>query len=269
MSTQKLHSSWDTQLAWVALGYRVTPQSSTRFAPYQMLYATLPTVPAAAKERLSEPIDFDNVEVAANSLWERSKVLTRLCVNAGQNLRIAQHQDSLRYAVLRSGSYLPKVKRFETGDFVYVRHNTSDGKPPNNLTSLARPEVLRVLDVRGSGVLILQGKDGTTVSEHMTNCTPCHLPILDASLDLGEYRPPIDFPCQVCNLPDRANIMVLCDTCGTGWHTTCLNPPLDKVPFRYRWDCPRCLGHYPPFATWRTGTKSSPTCLPTTEACCR
>jgi hypothetical protein len=37
---------------------------------------------------------------------------------AMENLSIAQHQDTLRYAHTQSGSYKPKVKEFDVGDFV-------------------------------------------------------------------------------------------------------------------------------------------------------
>eukprot|EP00983_Pelagomonas_calceolata_P066096 1148865-Pelagomonas_calceolata.AAC.2 len=34
--------------------------------------------------------------------------------------------------------------------------------------------------------------------------------------------------------------MLLCDGCGTGWHTMCLQPPLQSIP-RGDWLCPRCI----------------------------
>jgi hypothetical protein len=36
-----------------------------------------------------------------------------------ENFSIAQHQDSLQYAHTRSGSYIPKVRQFDVGDFMY------------------------------------------------------------------------------------------------------------------------------------------------------
>jgi hypothetical protein len=40
---------------------------------------------------------------------------------AMENLSIAQHWDTLRYAHTRGGSYKPKVKQFDVGDFVYLQ----------------------------------------------------------------------------------------------------------------------------------------------------
>jgi len=39
---------------------------------------------------------------------------------AMENLSIAQHQDTLRYAHTRGGNYKPKVRQFDVGDFVYL-----------------------------------------------------------------------------------------------------------------------------------------------------
>jgi hypothetical protein len=45
--------------------------------------------------------------------------------------------------------------------------------------------------------------------------------------------------CELCNLPDNESVMLLCDGCGTGWHTYCLQPPLATVPYG-TWICPYC-----------------------------
>jgi hypothetical protein len=45
--------------------------------------------------------------------------------------------------------------------------------------------------------------------------------------------------CQVCREPDRENWILLCDCCGSGYHTDCLDPPLDTAPLA-EWFCPDC-----------------------------
>jgi hypothetical protein len=45
-----------------------------------------------------------------------------------------------------------------------------------------------------------------------------------------------DDECQVCHEPGT---LLLCDRCDTGWHTTCLTPPLNSIP-KGKWYCPRC-----------------------------
>jgi hypothetical protein len=39
---------------------------------------------------------------------------------AMENLSIAQHRDTLRYAHTRGGNYKPKMRQFYVGDFVYL-----------------------------------------------------------------------------------------------------------------------------------------------------
>jgi hypothetical protein len=43
----------------------------------------------------------------------------RVMPMAMENLSIAQHRDTLRYAHTRGRSYKPKVRQFDVGDFVY------------------------------------------------------------------------------------------------------------------------------------------------------
>ena len=108
------------------------------------------------------------------------------------------------------------------------------------LQVVAKQVILRVLDVRSKGTLVLQGRCGCTVVAHTTNVAPCHLPCMDGTLRPELARPPVDFACEICNHPDEGALMVLCDTCGTGWHIYCLQPPLPSIP-EGEWRCPRCV----------------------------
>ena len=36
--------------------------------------------------------------------------------------------------------------------------------------------------------------------------------------------------CKMCQRPDRADVMLVCEGCNLGFHTDCLKPPLKKVP---------------------------------------
>ena len=157
---------------WVALGYRITPQESTKLSPYEMMFACKPDLPSAHREKLREPVNFDDPKLASQSIVERAKLIQNFIPIAGRNLLIAQHRDTKRYAKLRSGGYLPSVIKFVAGQFVYVRTNDA-------LHKRARPEILRVVDVRPSGVLVLMGQCGNTIAVNAVNCSPCHLPIKD------------------------------------------------------------------------------------------
>jgi hypothetical protein len=45
---------------------------------------------------------------------------------AMENLSIAQHRNTLRYAHTRGGSYKPNVRQFDVGDFVYLQRQPND-----------------------------------------------------------------------------------------------------------------------------------------------
>ena len=217
------------------MGYRITPQESTKLSPYEMMFACKPDLPSAHRERLREPLNFDDPELASQSIMERAKLIQNFIPIAGRNLLIAQHRDTKRYAKLRSGGYLPSVVRFVAGQFVYVRD-------PDPLHKRARPEILRVIDVRPSGVLILIGQCGTTISVNAVNCAPCHLPIKDQDKlpAIENFRPRQEFSCEICQLPDVDRTMLLCDSCNRGYHYYCLTPPLTRVP-KGMWVCPQCV----------------------------
>ena len=175
-------------------------------------------------------------EAAATSIVERARYLEQALPIVANNLAIAHHRDTLWYARRRGGAFLPQIRKYSVGDYVYVRrrHRT------NMLQVEAKQVILRVLDVRGTGTLVLQGRCGCTVTANTTNVAPCHLPCMDGTLRPELARPPIDFACEVCNHPDEGALMVLCSTCGTGWHIYCLSPPLSSIPTG-DWRCPVCV----------------------------
>jgi transposase InsO family protein len=50
---------------------------------------------------------------------------------------------------------------------------------------------------------------------------------------------PSDLPCKRCGSPNADHLLVLCDNCGEGEHTYCMQPPLKKVP-QGDWFCEDC-----------------------------
>ena len=231
---------WDLKLPYLALGYNCSRQMSTNCSPFELVYARAPTFPTAAGTALmSAPLEMDTEqqrELAAASMVERARYLEQALPIVANNLAIAHHRDTLWYARRRGGAFLPQVKKYSIGDYVYVRrrHRT------NMLQVVAKQVILRVLDVRTKGTLVLQGRCGCTVTAHTTNVAPCHLPCMDGTLRPELARPPVDFACEICNHPDDGALMVLCSTCGTGWHIYCLQPPLTSIP-EGDWRCPICV----------------------------
>lgn len=239
MCLRKQHlSDWDLELPWLLLGYRCSPQQSTGLTPYELLHAHSPVVPPAITERMTETLDLDDPAKAAESLQQRKVLVKRLCPEAMENLAIAQHRDRLRYAKIRSGKHVPRVHKFEVGDLVYM----AEANQYSSLQPQAKPFIYRVKEVRDTGVLILQGRCGRTLSRHVTQCAPCHLPGVDTTLHPELQAESQEASCEQCGslASTQENPMLLCDACDAGWHIQCLPTPLSEVPVG-NWACPRCV----------------------------
>jgi hypothetical protein len=225
---------WDIKLPYVVLGYNCSMHKSTGVTPYQLLHAVPPIVPPAVRPRFNPPIDLDDPVLLAQSLLERGEALEAHLVMAGANQLIAQHRDQLHYAKTRAGAYNQQVTYMPVGSYVYVKRMVADQL---QLKSLAA--VYRVVEVRESGVMVVEGQCGSRINVHVSHCAPCHAEIRDERVYPMLARPDKELACEVCNRPDREGSMLLCDGCGTGWHLDCLSPPLPRVPDGM-WVCPMC-----------------------------
>ncbi len=96
---------------------------------------------------------------------------------AMENLSIAQHRNTLRYAHTWSGSYKPKVRQFDVGDFVYLQ------RQPNDILDIfSGHTILRIKAIKPSGVLELQKVNERIIQDHSKDYEPCHLPNLDPTI---------------------------------------------------------------------------------------
>ncbi len=231
-------SDWERLLAWAALAYRAAPQEASRMSPYELVFAKKPVIPPAKWEEATRPINLElmegNVAQLARELHSRQKHFQEMAPMATANKAIAQHRDIGRYAQRRSGKYLPKLYEFKVGELVYC-----EAAPGESLQSRAPPIILRVLEVKKSGVLKLQGRDGKVKSVHCSHVSPCLLAGIDTTLDADLLHTTGEERCEVCRSPEGEDTMVMCDNCFTGWHMACLNPPLPEVP-EGLWICPHC-----------------------------
>lgn len=157
---------------------------------------------------------------------------------AANNLRIAQERDQLNYARRRDGTYLPAVKQFEVGDYVYTR-TAPASMNGTGLTLGVEPIILRVAQVNDDGTLELVGRDGGRKILNASNATRCHHPDIDGTIDWTLIRPSQDHACVECGSTSHARNMLLCDGCNAGYHLWCLEPPLTAVPEGY-FICPKC-----------------------------
>jgi hypothetical protein len=175
------------------MGYRMSKHASLlQFTLYFLLFGRHRLSPSSIASQMDQVVDLDCETTWAKVILERAALFKRIMSMAMQNLQIAQHQDTLRYAYTRGGSYKPKVRQFEIGDFVYLQRHPND-----TLDTSTSRIILRIKEIRPSGVLELQEADGHTIRDHSKNCAPCHLPTLDPTIVTSTWIPPLDHPCQV------------------------------------------------------------------------
>ena len=225
---------WDLKLPTVMLSYNCSRQAATRVSPFQLMHGVSPMLPAQLGGVFELPLD-PTQEQAAAAFWERACLLARWGGVVWQNLLIAQHRDQLRYAAVHSGGHLPPTLQLQPGAFVYLRTTQ-----PTGLSLPAQPVVLQVVQVRPSGVVLLQGSDGNLTRRHASQLAPCHLPNIDPTVNRLHQHVDASVRCDSCGSPDREEVMLLCDHCGGARHIFCLDPPLSQVP-PGTWLCPPCL----------------------------
>jgi hypothetical protein len=63
----------------------------------------------------------DNPDTWALVSEQQAELFKKVIPMALENLSIAQHHDTLRYATIRGSGYRPQVRRFRLGDYVYLQ----------------------------------------------------------------------------------------------------------------------------------------------------
>jgi hypothetical protein len=113
------------------MGYRMSRQNSLAgYSPYFLLFGRWPIIGTAIKKVCSKVVDLDNPQTWARVVEERARLFEKEMPIAFDNLAIAQHRVTLRYAHTRSGDYKLKLKRFEVGDLVYLKRQKFDSMDP-------------------------------------------------------------------------------------------------------------------------------------------
>jgi hypothetical protein len=151
------HGDSDLQLPWIAMGYRLSKHASlASFSPYYLLFGRHPVLPQAIQaDADSVLVNMDNPNTWALVSEQQAELFKRVMPMALENLSITQHRNTLRYATIRGGGYRPQVCRFRLGNYVYLQQTAS-----TTLDVTIGRIILQVREVFGSGVLLLEGRDG-------------------------------------------------------------------------------------------------------------
>jgi hypothetical protein len=118
---------WDLALPYIAMGYMMSKHTSlSHFSPYFLLFRKHLIPPSSITAQMDQVVDLDSLATWARVITERAALFKRVMPMAMENLSIAHHQDTLRYAHTRGGNYKPRVKQFDVGDFVYFQWQPND-----------------------------------------------------------------------------------------------------------------------------------------------
>jgi hypothetical protein len=88
---------------------------------YFLLFEEHPIPPSSIVAQINQVVDLDSPATWVKVIAKMVALLRRVMPMAMENLSIAQHQDTLRYAHTWGGGYKLKVRRFDVGDFVYLQ----------------------------------------------------------------------------------------------------------------------------------------------------
>jgi hypothetical protein len=226
---------WEKFVPYIQLAYNCTPQKTTNIAPSVVMMAQLPTLPGGVRDALRAPLDWNGEEeetAAASNLLLRARLVQQAGLLAVDNIEHAQMRDQWRFLEGREGTKRGRQAP-QVGNYVYLNRPATDA-----LMLGTRPTILRVVHVQNNGLVRLMGRDGRTIKRQMQTLELCLLPNVDPTMRQGdeEYE---HTRCESCDSRDEGEKMLLCDTCDSGWHMQCLQPPLDAIPDG-DWECPTC-----------------------------
>jgi hypothetical protein len=90
---------WDLDLLYIAMGYRMSKHTFLfHFAPYFLLFGRHPIPPSSIVTQMDQVVDLDSLTTWAKVIVNRVVLFKRVMPMAMENLMIAQHRDTLRYA---------------------------------------------------------------------------------------------------------------------------------------------------------------------------
>ncbi len=78
-------------------------------------------MPTTIRREFNKVVNLDDPEMWLRVCSQRVELFRKVMPVAFENLAIAQHRDTLRYATIRGGGYRPSIRRFHVGGYVYLQ----------------------------------------------------------------------------------------------------------------------------------------------------
>lgn len=156
---------WDDILPYVALGHIISKQKSTGYSPYFFLYGRQPSFSSPIRHLEEEGLDIDPNK-HKKFQWElahRGAVLQQVMPLATRNIAITQQRDKKRFRLVRGGGYDKPKAKFVLGEYVLLKQSKA-----NTLQPPVTPQILRITELKESRVVVLQGRDGATLTRQVS-----------------------------------------------------------------------------------------------------
>jgi len=135
-------------LPYITMGYRMSKHAySSHLFPYFLLFGRYPIPPSSIVAQMDQVVNLDSPSTWARIIAKKATLFMRVMPMAMENLSIAQHRDTLRYAHTRGGSYKPKVRQFDVGDFVYLQQQPNDTLDTSSSRNILRIKAIKPLSV--------------------------------------------------------------------------------------------------------------------------
>eukprot|EP00798_Chlamydomonas_sp_ICE-L_P016816 gene16816-biopygen25738 len=198
--------TWDIDIAKVVTAYNCSPQETTKCAPFTLLYARAPVMnnpeaQLAMTAPLPDLTDSTQVQALTDTLLERAQWIKRVSPTIANHIAIAHHRDTLRYAKIRGGAYHPRLRKFQVGDFVYIRRPNVR----NSLQMAAQGMILRIIDLKPTEVVVLQGRCVPVEDWFCPNCKASGITAIPAGrIPEAPQKEPNLFPTPQTRSRDRA-----------------------------------------------------------------
>ena len=208
----------------------MTKQKSVGYSPYFLMFGRDPIFQSRHQPLVELTLDPSDEEMRV-FLYDRGQIYRRVMPLAMRNLAIAQQRDKERYRHVRGQGWDRPKASFTPGDYVLLKQETSHSLEPPTY-----PHVLRIVEIRPTGIAILEGSDAARCSRQLKDVAHCPLPILDTNLYPRRYYRGPSLHCQGCGHRGNGRKMVLCDGCQEGYHIWCMDKPLLTMPTG-SWKC--------------------------------
>jgi len=98
----KNKEDWDLALPYITMGYRMSKHTSLfHFSLYFLLFGRHPIPPSSIVAQMDQVVDLNSPTIWVRVITERVVLFKRVMPMAMENLSIAQHRNTLRYAHTR------------------------------------------------------------------------------------------------------------------------------------------------------------------------